>query len=56
MLEAGANPTLRDNSGRTPADLAREQGYEDIAELLEDWVERASLIISVEVGSLVKGK
>lgn len=56
LLEAGANPTLRDNSGRTPADLAREQGYEDIAELLEDWVERASLIISVEVGSLVKGK
>ncbi|MEM4445019.1 MAG: ankyrin repeat domain-containing protein [Thermofilum sp.] len=38
LLEAGANPTLWDNEGRTPADWAREKGYGNVAKLLEGWV------------------
>ncbi|MEM0460295.1 MAG: zinc-ribbon domain-containing protein, partial [Thermofilaceae archaeon] len=57
LLEAGANPTLWDNEGRTPADLAREKGYGNVAELIEGWVKEAQtpLIASVEVG-LVEGE
>ncbi|MEM1522421.1 MAG: hypothetical protein QXU69_05310, partial [Thermofilaceae archaeon] len=58
LLEAGADPTLRDEWGRTPADLAREQGFGGVAKLLEDWVGgvRAPLIASIESVGLVEGE
>jgi ankyrin repeat protein len=35
LVEAGANPSLPDRSGRTPLALARARGYEEMARLLE---------------------
>ncbi len=35
LLAGGADPNIKDNKGRTPADIAREKGYENIAELIE---------------------
>jgi ankyrin repeat protein len=35
LLEAGANPRLRDEDGRYPLDLAREHGHSEVAERLE---------------------
>jgi ankyrin repeat protein len=35
LLEAGADPTLRDANGRNAADLARQFGYADVLALLE---------------------
>ena len=34
LLRAGADPTLRDNSGRTAEDLARQRNHNEIASLL----------------------
>jgi len=35
LLERGAEPNLRDDRGKTAADIAREQGYQDVAALLQ---------------------
>lgn len=34
LLEHGANPNARNADGKSPADIARERGHNDIAELL----------------------
>lgn len=34
LLQAGADPTLRDGAGRTPADLAEQEGRTELARLL----------------------
>ena len=39
LLAAGADRSLRDNDGRTPADLARAKGYDQIATQLEPILE-----------------
>lgn len=36
LLSFGANPTFRNPSGQTPADVARRRGLDDAAELLDD--------------------
>jgi len=58
LLEAGADPTIRDNKGRTPVDLAREHGRMDVVQLIENWVRgvRAGLIASIKSSSLVEGE
>ncbi len=38
LLAAGADPTLATREGKTPASIAREQGSEDLAALLESRV------------------
>jgi Ankyrin repeats (3 copies) len=35
LIEAGASPAVRDGAGRTPADVARAAGHNDVAALLE---------------------
>lgn len=35
LLEAGADPTLKEEDGQTPRDVAAEWGYHDIVQLLE---------------------
>jgi ankyrin repeat protein len=35
LLEHGADPDLADDDGRTPVDLAREGGHDDLLGLLE---------------------
>jgi len=35
LLRYGANPTLRNPQGRTPADVARQRGLDDAADLIE---------------------
>ena len=35
LLDAGANPSIRDAYGRTPADWARKRGHVDLARLLD---------------------
>jgi ankyrin repeat protein len=35
LLSLGADPSIRDHSGKTPADLAREHGQFEIAEIIE---------------------
>lgn len=39
LLEAGADPTLRDVDGKSPADWAAHEGHADLAETLERAVE-----------------
>jgi len=34
LLEAGANPTAKTNDGKTPADMAKEAGYDDVVAIL----------------------
>jgi len=36
MLKSGADPTLANDEGKTPAAVAREKGHEEIAALLEE--------------------
>lgn len=36
LLEAGANPAIRDRGGRTPAELAAKEHHRKVAELLGD--------------------
>lgn len=35
LFKAGADPTVKDKSGRTAADYAREEGHEDAAKMLD---------------------
>jgi hypothetical protein len=37
-LEKGADPSIRNNDGKTALDLARESGHVEIAELIEKFV------------------
>ncbi len=37
LLESGADPTIRDNENRTPADIARLKGNEALAKLIENY-------------------
>ncbi len=37
LLESGADPTIRDNKGRTAADIARSKRNKDLAEFIESW-------------------
>lgn len=43
LLEAGANPHLADYLGKSPADLAKEKGYDEIVELIENWIRKRSI-------------
>ncbi len=36
LLEGGADPTLRDNDGKTAIDLAREYGKSEVVALLSE--------------------
>ncbi|MCI4407481.1 MAG: ankyrin repeat domain-containing protein [Thermofilum sp.] len=36
LLENGADPSIKDNSGKTAADLARERGHIEIANMIEN--------------------
>ncbi|MFO7955892.1 MAG: ankyrin repeat domain-containing protein [Candidatus Brocadiia bacterium] len=36
LLEAGADPTLMDNHGRAPIDMARERKYEELVQMMEE--------------------
>lgn len=38
LLKANADVEARDKFGKTPLDVAREQGYEEIVQLLETYV------------------
>ena len=40
LLEAGADPALRDGDGKTPEDLANERGHAEVAELLRARAQR----------------
>lgn len=42
ILKSGADPSIRDDEGRTPAESARVAGSEETAKLLEDAVSRHS--------------
>ena len=35
LLEAGADPTRKNSQGQTPADIAKQEGYTDILEILD---------------------
>ena len=35
LLEYGADPNARDNRGKTPADIAKQRGFGEIAALLK---------------------
>ena len=37
LLEAGASVDSRTDEGRTPAELARANGHEDVAAMLGSW-------------------
>jgi ankyrin repeat protein len=41
LLELGADPTLRDNGGRTAAMLAFERGHDELAQLLKQRADQA---------------
>jgi hypothetical protein len=36
LLERGADPSLKDDRGKTAADIAAEQGHQAVAQLLRD--------------------
>jgi len=36
LLEGGADPTLRDEDGKTALDIARERGYSEVVALLSE--------------------
>ena len=40
LLDRGADPTAKSQQGRTPLELARERGYEDVARLLVQAIEQ----------------
>jgi len=40
LLERGADPTVKDKYGKTPLDLAREEGYDGVVSLIEEWLGR----------------
>lgn len=61
LLEAGAEPNIQDKVGKTPADWARFNGFEEIADLIEDYarkryIEFSRLISYIEATSLVEGE
>ena len=35
LVEAGANPTMADNEGRTPMDLAKSRDYQECITILQ---------------------
>lgn len=47
LIENGANPTLKDSNGRTPAELAIKIGFTEIADFLEPY----SLVVEISVGT-----
>jgi ankyrin repeat protein len=40
MLERGADPTIRDHKGKTPLDLAREEGHDEIVQILTSHIQQ----------------
>jgi hypothetical protein len=40
LLNRGADPAAKSQQGRTPLELARERGYEDVARLLVQAIEK----------------
>jgi ankyrin repeat protein len=40
LLDNGANPTLARSDGAAPADVARDRGHKDIAQLVEKYVKK----------------
>ncbi|MCC6003801.1 MAG: ankyrin repeat domain-containing protein [Thermofilum sp.] len=38
LLERGADPSIRDKDGRTPLDVARERGYEEVVRVIEEYM------------------
>ena len=49
LLQNGADPSIRGINDRTPLELAREMGYQDIVRVLEEYLSATSLaIIGVE--------
>jgi ankyrin repeat protein len=40
LLERGADPAAKSQQGRTPLELARERGYEEVARLLVQAIEK----------------
>ena len=45
LLKKRANPSARDQNGRTPADLARNAGYNEVAEYLDRVVETRARVV-----------
>lgn len=43
LLEYGANPYLVDKKGNTPIDLMRKKGFEEIAQIMENYKQHRSL-------------
>jgi ankyrin repeat protein len=41
LLEHGANPCLHRQDGATPVQIARENKHEDVAKLIEKYIEKA---------------
>ena len=37
LVAAGANPKLKNNKNKTPEDLAREKGHEEVVEYLKQY-------------------
>jgi ankyrin repeat protein len=40
LLDRGADPAAKSQQGRTPLELARERGYEEVAKLLTQAIEK----------------
>lgn len=44
LLDRGADPTAKSQQGRTPLELARERGYEEVAKLLVEAMEKKQAV------------
>ena len=42
MLEHGADPTIRDSKGKTPLDLAKEAGHDEVVQILTSYTPSAA--------------
>jgi ankyrin repeat protein len=40
LLEYGADPTVKDEDGRTPLDIARAEGRRKVVSVIEKWLRR----------------
>ena len=49
LVAAGANLRLRNKAGKTPAELAAENGYTSLASEFERWIAGAACILPLEV-------